>query len=169
MTVDQRCPARVLWGGLAGARGRGAVRGGEEYGSDPEVEEGLRRDADDSLVLAREERPARDHFRQDAADRPHVEGLVVHAERQHDLGRAVPARRDVFRHETLGALGGDDGLARAREPKVAHFEVAIGVEQQVGGLQVAVDDWGGRPSAEGEGCGHSLREGSSGGARKGSC
>ena len=67
-----------------------------------------------------------------------------------DLGRAVPARRHV-----VGVLShvGDvkgcllaaqaDGVIQssaAREPKVGHLHQALGVEQQVGRLQVAVHE-----------------------------
>lgn len=51
--------------------------------------------------------------------------------REHDLRCAVPSRGHVFGHEArLAAIG----LCRhdaAGEAKVAHLEIAIGVEQQV--------------------------------------
>ena len=66
--------------------------------------------------------------------------LGVHLERQHDLGRAVPPRRDVFGHEpSLGARG-LRGAHGPREAEVAHLEVAVRVQQQVRRLEVAVDD-----------------------------
>ena len=66
--------------------------------------------------------------------------LRVLLKRQHDLRRAVPPRRDVLGHEARlcpGRLGGADG---AGEAKVADLEVAVGVEEQVRRLEVAVDD-----------------------------
>lgn len=66
--------------------------------------------------------------------------LGVHLEGEHDLGRAVPARRDILGHDT-GLFARGARRARApREPKVAHLQVTIRVQEQVRGLQVAVDD-----------------------------
>ena len=62
---------------------------------------------------------------------------------QHDFGRAVPPRGDVFSHESsfrARRLGGLDGPS---ETKVTNLEVAVGVEEQIGRLEVAVDDIGG--------------------------
>lgn len=49
-----------------------------------------------------------------------------------ELGRAVPARDDVFSHH-VGVL-----LHAARETEVAEGEVAVAVDQDVGRLQVAM-------------------------------
>lgn len=62
--------------------------------------------------------------------------------REHDLGRAVPPRRDILGHEARLAAVGLGREDAAREAKVAHLEVAVGVEQEVGRLEVAVDDVG---------------------------
>lgn len=59
---------------------------------------------------------------------------------KHDFGSAIPPRSNVFRHETRfrpGWLGGLDGSGKT---KIAHLEVAIGVEKQIGGLEVTMDD-----------------------------
>ena len=61
---------------------------------------------------------------------------------EHDLGRAVPPRRDILGHEARLAAVGLGREDAAREAKVAHLEVAVGVEQEVGRLEVAVDDVG---------------------------
>jgi hypothetical protein len=110
-------------------------------------------------VLAREEGLALEHLAQDAAhgpirrqsessaqsiprarqlpphgrDAPHVDRLVVLLPREHDLGRPVVARRDVARHLRVLEPG---------EPKVAELEVAVFVDENVGRLEVAVDDAG---------------------------
>ena len=94
------------------------------------------------IVPPREERFPRQHLGQYAPHRPHVDRLGVLLEREHDLGGAVPPRRDVFGHEPrLGArgLGGLDG---PRQPEVAHLEIAVGVEEEVRGFEIAVDDVG---------------------------
>ena len=68
--------------------------------------------------------------------------LGVLFERQHDFGCSVPPCGYVFRHETsLGArwLGSLDGPCEA---EVADLEVAVGVEEEIGGLKIPMDDIG---------------------------
>ena len=66
--------------------------------------------------------------------------LGVHLEREHDLRRAVPARRDVLGHQP-GLLPARVRRARAaREPEVCDLEVAVRVQEQVRRLQIAMDD-----------------------------
>ena len=61
--------------------------------------------------------------------------------REHDLRRAIPPRGYVFGHEAgLRAGCGFRGGDAASEPKVADLQVAVGVEQEVRRLEVAVDD-----------------------------
>ena len=51
-------------------------------------------------------------------------------------------RRDVFGHEPgLGARG-LDGLDVPRQPEITRFEIAVGVEEQLRGFEIAVDDIG---------------------------
>ena len=66
--------------------------------------------------------------------------LRVHLERQHDLRCAIPPRRDVLRHEPRFLPAGTRRARAAREPEVAHLEVAVRVEEEVRGLEVAVHD-----------------------------
>jgi hypothetical protein len=55
---------------------------------------------------------------------------------EHDLGRAVPPRRDVLGHEPL--------LLRlvepAREPEIADLQLAVRVHEQIARLEVAMED-----------------------------
>jgi hypothetical protein len=88
------------------------------------------------VVAAGEERAAVDELHEDAADGPDVDGRRVVGGVEQQLGRAVPPRHHVLRHHV--AVGG-----RARQPEVADLEVAVGAEQQVAGLEVAVDHAGG--------------------------
>mmetsp|Transcript_3702 Transcript_3702/g.7035 ORF Transcript_3702/g.7035 Transcript_3702/m.7035 type:complete len:273 (+) Transcript_3702:168-986(+) len=94
-------------------------------------------DGDDLLehldvVLAGKERAAAHELRHHAPDRPHVDGVSVHLVPQQQLRRAVPPCDDVASHERLVAVG------EASEAEVAHFEVAVGVDEEVVGLEVAV-------------------------------
>ena len=68
--------------------------------------------------------------------------LRILFEGEHDLRGAVPARRDVLGHEPRFLAAWVRRARGAREAKVAHLEVAVGVEEEVGGLEVAVDDVG---------------------------
>lgn len=95
-----------------------------------------------AVVLAREEGLAEVHLRENAADRPHVDCLGVLGQREHDLRGAVPARGHVLRE--IGVLLRGRAVARvcfeARKTEVADLEVALLVDQEVGRLEVAVDD-----------------------------
>jgi len=77
---------------------------------------------------------SRQQFCQNAANRPHIDRRSVVRKAKHNLGRAVPPRRDVLGHEAL--------LLRlvkpARESKVAYLELAVRVHEQVAWLEVAV-------------------------------
>lgn len=66
--------------------------------------------------------------------------LRVLFERQHDFGSSVPPCGYVFRHETsLCArwLGGLDGTC---ETEVTDLEVAVGVEEEIGGLEIPMNN-----------------------------
>jgi hypothetical protein len=52
-------------------------------------------------------------------------------------GRAL-----TFSHETLLLRVGHCGLGAARQAKVTDFKVAVGIEEEIGGFKVPVDDWG---------------------------
>ena len=90
------------------------------------------------VVVAGEERLAAVQLGQYAAHAPHVYLVVVLLAAAHHLGRAVPARHDVLGELVVGLFFGAAG-----EAEVADLEVAVGVEEEVGRLQVAVDDVGG--------------------------
>jgi hypothetical protein len=85
------------------------------------------------VVLAGEQRLALEHLGENAAGAPDVHLDVVFLPREHDLRRPVVSRRNVARHLRI---------LDARQAKVADLEVAVLVDQDVAGLQVAVDDAG---------------------------
>lgn len=66
--------------------------------------------------------------------------LGVHLEREHNFRRTVPPCGDVLRHEARLLAAGVRRARAAREPEVAHLEITVRVEEQVRGLQIAVDD-----------------------------
>mmetsp|Transcript_31551 Transcript_31551/g.50744 ORF Transcript_31551/g.50744 Transcript_31551/m.50744 type:complete len:349 (+) Transcript_31551:174-1220(+) len=83
-------------------------------------------------VLARQQRLAPQHLREDAADRPHVNGCaVVHPGAQH-LWSPVPARADVLRHWRRAVHPG--------QPVVADLQVAVAVHQQVPRLEISMNN-----------------------------
>lgn len=56
------------------------------------------------------------------------------------LGRAIPARRNVFSKNRRGrVLGASHG---ANEAEVGDFNGAVAVEEDVGGFEVAVQEFG---------------------------
>lgn len=90
-------------------------------------------------ILAREQRLAAQHLGQNAAHTPHINGLGVFLERQHDLRGTVPASSHIFRHEARVVVGRG---GRASKTEIAHLQIAVGIEQEVGGLQITVQDVG---------------------------
>lgn len=56
------------------------------------------------FVVPGEECEEREHFEEHAADAPHIHFVVVVAIGEQTLGRAVPARRDIFLRGESGAL-----------------------------------------------------------------
>ena len=66
--------------------------------------------------------------------------LGVLLEGQHDLRRTVPTRRDVFRHERRIFVW--SGVESPGQSKVADLQFAVGVDEQVAGFEVTVEDVG---------------------------
>jgi len=91
------------------------------------------------VVLAGEDGPVGEHLRQDAADGPHVNGFCVSLGVEHDLGRPVPPGRHVLRQEARVVVF---WVGHSCQPEVAYLEITRGVQQQVTGLQVPVEDIG---------------------------
>ena len=83
------------------------------------------------VVLAREQGLSLDHLGEDAARGPDIHLDVVLLPCEHDLGCAVVTRRDVAGHLRI---------LDTREAEIADLEVAVLVDQDVAGLEVAVDD-----------------------------
>lgn len=83
------------------------------------------------VVLAWKEGFSFQHLRKDTPCAPYVDLHIVLLPREHNLRRAVVSRRHVSCH--LWVLD-------TRKAKIADLEVAILVDKDVAGLQVAVDD-----------------------------
>mmetsp|Transcript_38820 Transcript_38820/g.124449 ORF Transcript_38820/g.124449 Transcript_38820/m.124449 type:complete len:351 (+) Transcript_38820:695-1747(+) len=115
-----------LFGGVVdGDAIEGVVRGPAEDGDDGR-----------ELVLggvAAEEGLSPQHLREDAADGPDVDGLVVARRFAEKFGRAVPPRDDVLRQLARGVVVDAPGQA-----EVADRQVAVRVHQQVARLEVPV-------------------------------
>lgn len=93
------------------------------------------------MVAAAEQRPAGEHLGEDAAHSPEVDGVGVLAAAEEDLWGAVPPSGHVLRQ---GRVVADSTLrVRAREPKVRDAHFAVGVDEEVGGLEIPVNDAGG--------------------------
>ena len=90
-----------------------------------------------NVVLAGEDGLPPEELGKDASAAPEVHRHRVVVFREHNLGCAVPARDDVLGEVLRRAV-----VDAAGEAKVAHLEVAVRVEEQVGGLQVAVQHLG---------------------------
>ena len=118
-----------LLGGIVRDESHLALGGGTDHAADHvELVRG---------VPALEERLAAQHLREDAAERPHVDGLAVVLALGEQLGRSVPARHDV-----LCQIVEELHLHAARKAEVADGQVAVGVDEQVARLHVAVQHVG---------------------------
>jgi hypothetical protein len=86
--------------------------------------------------LAGKESLADDHFTHDAPDRPNIDGLGVLLGAKDDLGCSVPAGGDVL-GEDMGCVvfDGGDGAGQA---KIGDLDSAVGIEEDVGGLEIWV-------------------------------
>ena len=71
------------------------------------------------------------HFTENTPDSPHVNAFCVTRRTQQNLGRAVPARRNVVREDGCGrrCLGLDDGPAQA---EITELDMAIRIEEHCG-------------------------------------
>lgn len=87
-------------------------------------------------VTSGEDGPSTQHLGEDAPHRPEVDPEVVAARPEKQLGRPVPPGHDVVAHE--GVLVEGPG-----EAKVADLQAAVGVDEEVGRVQVAMHDVGG--------------------------
>lgn len=90
-------------------------------------------------VLSWEKRFSAKHLGQDTAHGPHINGLGVFLEGQHDLWGSVPSRGNVFGHESRIVLLGSGG---SRQTKVTHLQVTVRVEKEIGGLEISVENVG---------------------------
>lgn len=96
-------------------------------------------DVDDELQLvqavgAGEDGLAAEQLGEDAADRPDVDGRAVVVAAEEKLRGPVPAGDDILGHQLALAVAG------AGQAEVADLELAVGVDQEVPGLQVSVED-----------------------------
>ena len=85
------------------------------------------------IVSARKQRLPIQQLHENAAHRPHIDGSRVVVAVEQQLWSSVPARHNVLGHEVRL-------LHRPGQPEVADLEVAVGVEKEVGRLEVAVED-----------------------------
>jgi hypothetical protein len=83
------------------------------------------------VVLSREKRLALQHLRENTSSAPDINLDVVFLPCEHDLRGSVVSRRDIAGH--LGIL--DTG-----QTEVADLQIAILVDQDVAGLEIAVDN-----------------------------
>ena len=73
-------------------------------------------------------------------ENPALTRFRVTLETEHDLGRPIPSRGHVLGHVTRILLWVD--REPSRKTKIADLELAVGVDEQVAGLEVAVQHIG---------------------------
>ena len=93
----------------------------------------------DRTIFAGEERSPTEHFRENTPDTPNINRLCILLKSEHNFRRPIPPRRHIFSHKPGIILR---GIGAPCQSKVTDFEIAVGIEQQVGGFQVTVEDVG---------------------------
>ena len=85
------------------------------------------------MVFTGEQRLAVQHLCENTARTPDVDLNVVLLPCEHDLGRAVVSGRDVAGHLRVLDAG---------QTKIADFEIAVFVDQNIAGFKIAMHDTG---------------------------
>lgn len=85
-----------------------------------------------NLGITSEQRLARAHLGEDAADGPHIDAGGVLAATEQNLRGAVPQRDDLV------GVCAERHTEGSREPEIRELEVAVAVDQEILRLQVAV-------------------------------
>lgn len=68
--------------------------------------------------------------------------LGVHLERQHDLRCTVPSRGNVFRHQPDLLARRRRCLHAPRQPKITDLKITVGIQEEIRGFEIPVDDIG---------------------------
>ena len=97
----------------------------EKFGNDGELVH---------VVLSREERLALEHLGENASCTPDINLNIVLLPCEHDLRRSVVSGGDIAGHLRVLDTG---------EAEIANLQIAVLVDENVGGLEVTVDDTGG--------------------------
>ena len=77
------------------------------------------------VIFPRKERLSPEQLGEDTTDAPHIDSARVLGAREQQLGRAIPPRHDVLRHE-LGRLRVHE--RGARQSKVTNLQIAVRVQ-----------------------------------------
>lgn len=85
------------------------------------------------MILSGEQGLALEHLSKDASGAPDINLDVVFLPGEHDLGGSVVSGGNVTRHLRVLNSG---------EAKVANLQIAVLVDKDVAGLEIAVDDAG---------------------------
>jgi hypothetical protein len=100
-------------------------RSAEQLGNDRELVD---------VVLSGEKRLALEHLGENAASTPDIHLHVVLLPREHDLRRSVVSGGDISGHLRVLNTG---------ETEVTNLQIAVLVDENVGGLEITVDNTGG--------------------------
>jgi len=83
------------------------------------------------MVLSREKRLALQHLCEDTAGTPDINLNIVFLPCEHDLRGSVVSRRDISGHL---------GILNTGQTEVADLQIAVLVDQDVTGFEVAMDN-----------------------------
>lgn len=106
------CVDDIIWGSA------------EKFGNDGKLVD---------VILSGEQRLALEHLGKDTPSTPDINFHIVLLPGKHNLGGAVISRGDISGHL---------GILNSGETKVANLQIAVLVDQDIAGFQVAMYDTG---------------------------
>lgn len=87
-------------------------------------------------------RVAQNEFSQYASDAPHVDGLVTRGEPKKYLRRSIPSGGDILCDDVLLVFVIEGfGLFDSTEAKITDFNITVGIDKNIGGFDVSVDEF----------------------------
>lgn len=93
-----------------------------------------------AVIPTGEKWSASEQLGKDATDGPYIYGLCVHLKREHDLGCAVPSCCYIFSHQTDFFAWRNARFDTTSKPKIANFEIAVGIQEEIGRFQISMDN-----------------------------
>ena len=87
-----------------------------------------------------EERSTGEELGQNTTNTPDIDSLCVAGRTKKDFGGAIPTGSNVLSQNGTGGIGALQGGNRSGKTEISDLEEALGIQKQVGRLQITMDD-----------------------------